>query len=74
MVDAATKSAVGYALASCDIKGNIIEIDDEAYWAASESEAEAALTVGGYVKISSNIWSATTLDGKQIYACIVHFA
>lgn len=83
MIDAATQkalrilhdvSATGYALASCDINGNIIEIDDEAYWDASESEAEAALKVGGYVKISNNIWNATMPDGKQLYACVVHFA
>ena len=74
MINVTLKSAIKYALASCDIHGKIIEIDDAAYWDASESEAEAALKVGGYVKISNNIWNATMPSGKQLYACIVQFS
>lgn len=74
MIDAIAQDPTGYALASCDISGKIIEIEDTCDWFASHGDAEAALKVGGYVQMTTDIWNGTTTDGQQIYARIVHFA
>ena len=73
VADLETKDPTGFALASCDANGEILEIDDTGYWMASDSEARAALWASGYVQISEEIWNGTTPEGKEIYACIIPF-